>query len=99
MAVLELLAGKNQSLILCRNPLLILDFRFDIVNRIAWLHFKRDGFSGQSLHKDLHGKGLLWKHHQSQHKRRKDSQKPFRFHNVLLSLQSFTTKFNIAAKY
>ena len=53
-AVLELLAGKDEALLVGRDALLVLDLRLDIVNGIRRLDLKRDGLAGESLHKNLH---------------------------------------------
>jgi hypothetical protein len=53
-AVLELLAGENQALLVRRDALLVLDFLLDIVNAVRRLHVERDGLARQGLHKDLH---------------------------------------------
>ena len=69
-AVLKLLAGENQSLLVGRDPLLVLkgsfkylkksamrsylDFGFDIFDRVGWFHFEGNGLAGESFDKDLH---------------------------------------------
>jgi hypothetical protein len=37
--ILELLAGKDQALLVRRNALLVLNLALDIVDRVAALHF------------------------------------------------------------
>ena len=44
--VLQLLAGEDQPLLVWRDALLILDLALHIVDRIAALHFERDGLPG-----------------------------------------------------
>lgn len=51
--IFELLASKNQSLLVGRNTLLVLNLGLDIVNRVRWLDIERDGLSGQGLYKNL----------------------------------------------
>jgi hypothetical protein len=58
-ALLQLLPSKNESLLLGRDALLVLNFALDHVDRIARLDFKCDGFPGQVLHKHLHAVQLL----------------------------------------
>jgi hypothetical protein len=58
-AVLQLLPRKNEALLVGGDPLLVLDFALDHVNRVARLDFERDSFSGQVLHKHLHAVQLL----------------------------------------
>ena len=53
-SVLELLAGKDKSLLIRRDSLLILDLGLDIVNGVARLHLKGDRLACQSLDEDLH---------------------------------------------
>merc|ERR1719187_580928 len=53
-AVLKLFSCKDQPLLIRGNALLVLDLGFDVLNGIAWLHFKSDGFPGEGLDKDLH---------------------------------------------
>lgn len=45
-AVLELLAGEDQTLLVWRNALLVLDLCLHIVDGIAGLNLKGDGLSG-----------------------------------------------------
>jgi hypothetical protein len=53
-AIFQLFAGKNQTLLIRWDALLVLDFGLDVVNRIRWFHIKSDGLASQSLDKDLH---------------------------------------------
>ena len=48
-SILELLSGKDQSLLVRGNALLILDLRLDIVDGIGGFDLKSDGLSGQGL--------------------------------------------------
>ncbi len=41
-------------LLVRRDPLLVLDLRLDILNRVRALHLQGDGLPRQRLHKDLH---------------------------------------------
>merc|ERR1719319_1494562 len=52
--ILELLTRKDQTLLLGRNALLILDLGFHILDRIVGLDIQSDGLSRQRLHEDLH---------------------------------------------
>jgi len=52
--VLELLAGEDQTLLVRRNSLFVLNLGFDILNGVAWLDLKGDGLSRQSFHENLH---------------------------------------------
>lgn len=49
MAVLQLFACKNWTLLVRRDARLVLDFGFDILNGVTGLDLKGDG-----LHRDLH---------------------------------------------
>ena len=53
-SVLELLSGKDESLLIRRNTFLVLDFGLHILNRIAGLDLESDGLAGKSLYEDLH---------------------------------------------
>lgn len=48
-SILELFSGKNQPLLIRRNPLLVLDFRLHIVDCITRLYFKSNGLTRQGL--------------------------------------------------
>ena len=59
-AVLELLAGEDEALLVGRDALLVLDLRLDVVNRVGRLDVEGDGLAGQSLDEDLHAElGLI----------------------------------------
>ena len=53
-SVLELLSSEDQSLLVRRNALLVLDLRLNVVNGIRGLDLEGDGLSGQGLDEDLH---------------------------------------------
>jgi hypothetical protein len=53
-AVLELLAGKDQTLLVRGDALLVLDLGLDVIDRIRRLHIQGDGLSSKRLDKDLH---------------------------------------------
>ncbi|ELU43530.1 hypothetical protein AG1IA_02424 [Rhizoctonia solani AG-1 IA] len=53
-AILELLASKDQALLVRWDPFLVLDFSLDVVNGIRRLDLQSDGLSRQSLDEDLH---------------------------------------------
>jgi len=53
-AILELLAGEDQSLLIRRDALLVLDLGLDIVDSVARLHLEGDGLAREGLDKDLH---------------------------------------------
>jgi hypothetical protein len=44
-AIFKLLAGKNQALLIRRNPFLVLNFRLDVVDRIRRFNIESDGFT------------------------------------------------------
>jgi hypothetical protein len=52
-SVLELLACKNQTLLIGGDALLVLDLGLDIVNAVRRLHVERDGFAREGLDEDL----------------------------------------------
>jgi len=53
-AVLELLAGEDETLLVGRDTLLVLDLSLDVVDGVGWLDLKSDGLSSEGLHEDLH---------------------------------------------
>ncbi|KAM0937083.1 hypothetical protein DsansV1_C26g0195431 [Dioscorea sansibarensis] len=53
-AVLQLLAGEDQTLLVRRNALLILDLGLHVVDGVRRLHLKGDRLARQGLHEDLH---------------------------------------------
>merc|ERR550525_803221 len=52
--ILQLLAGKDQPLLLRRDSLLVLDLRLHILNRVIRFHIEGNRLTGQGLHEDLH---------------------------------------------
>ena len=53
-AILELLAGEDQTLLVWGDPLLILDLGLDVLNGVAGLYLEGDGLASERLHEDLH---------------------------------------------
>merc|ERR1719352_266144 len=53
-AVLELLASKDQALLVRGNSLLVLDLLLHTLNGIRRLHIKGDGLARERLDEDLH---------------------------------------------
>jgi hypothetical protein len=49
-AILELLAGEDQSLLIRGDALLVLDLGLDIVNGVRGLDLKSDGLAREGLH-------------------------------------------------
>merc|ERR1712190_205488 len=52
--VLQLLPSEDQTLLIRRDALLVLDLRLDVVNGVARLHIQRDRLARQRLDEDLH---------------------------------------------
>lgn len=52
--VFELLAREDETLLVGRNALLVLDLGLDIVNGVGGLDLEGDGLARESLDKDLH---------------------------------------------
>ena len=52
--VFELLASENQSLLVRRDTLLVLNLRLDVVDGIRGLDLEGDGLPGEGLDEDLH---------------------------------------------
>jgi hypothetical protein len=53
-AVLELLAGENETLLVRRDALLVLNLGLDVVDCVGRLDLKGNGLAGQRLDEDLH---------------------------------------------
>jgi len=53
-AVFELFTGKDQSLLVWWDTLLVLNLRLNVVDGIARLDLEGYGFTSESLDKDLH---------------------------------------------
>ena len=53
-AILQLLAGKDETLLVGRDAFLVLDFGFDVFDRVRSLDFESNGLAGQRFHEDLH---------------------------------------------
>ncbi|KAG5272393.1 hypothetical protein AALO_G00165030, partial [Alosa alosa] len=52
--IFQLLASKDQTLLVWGNALLVLDFGLHVLNGVTGFHLKGDGLAGQSLDEDLH---------------------------------------------
>merc|ERR1711992_288236 len=53
-SILELLAGKDQPLLVWGDSLLVLDLGLDVLNGVGWFDFEGDGLTGEGLDEDLH---------------------------------------------
>jgi len=53
-AVLELLSGEDEALLVRGNTLFVLNLGLDAVDSIGRLDLEGDGLSGEGLHEDLH---------------------------------------------
>merc|ERR1719232_540263 len=53
-AILELLAGKDQPLLVWGNTLLVLDLGFDILDGVTGLDLEGDGLAREGLDENLH---------------------------------------------
>ena len=52
-AILELLSGKDKTLLIRGNSFLVLDLGLDVVNGVAWLDIKSDGLTSKGLYENL----------------------------------------------
>jgi len=52
--ILELLAGEDETLLIWRDALLVLDLGLDVLDGVRGLDLERDGLAGKSLDEDLH---------------------------------------------
>jgi hypothetical protein len=53
-AILELFASENQTLLVGRDTLLVLNLGLNIIDGIGGLDLESDGLASQGLDKDLH---------------------------------------------
>merc|ERR1711953_1302947 len=60
--ILELLASKDEPLLVWGDSLLVLDLGLDILNAVRGLNFEGDGLASQGLDENLHASS------QSEHK-------------------------------
>ena len=60
-AVLQLLACKDQSLLVRGDALLVLNLGLDVLNRVRGLHIECDGLAGKGLDENLHSVLLFLK--------------------------------------
>ena len=58
-AIFELLAGEDETLLVGRDTLLVLDLGLDIVNSVRGLDLEGDGLSSEGLNEDLHAE--MWR--------------------------------------
>lgn len=52
-SILQLLTRKDETLLIRRNALLVLDFGLDIVDSVGRLDVEGDGFAGEGFDEDL----------------------------------------------
>merc|ERR1712093_910793 len=53
-SILKLLSSEDESLLIWRDALLVLDLGLHVLNGVALLNIESDGLSSKSLHEDLH---------------------------------------------
>merc|ERR1712112_171169 len=53
-SIFQLLSSKNQSLLIWRNSLLVLDLGLDVLNRVRGFNLEGNGLTSQGLYEDLH---------------------------------------------
>ena len=53
-AIFQLLACKDEPLLVRGDAFFILDLGLHVLNGVTGLHLQGDGLAGQGLHKDLH---------------------------------------------
>ena len=52
--ILKLLASEDETLLIRRDPLLVLNLRLHIVDRVGRLNLQGDGLAREGLDEDLH---------------------------------------------
>ena len=55
-SVLKLFTGEDESLLIWWDALLILNFGFDILDRVGWLHVESNRLTREGFDKNLHNK-------------------------------------------
>ena len=58
-SILKLLSGKDKTLLIRWDSLLVLDLGLDVVNSVRWLDIKSDGFTSQSFDENLKREGYI----------------------------------------
>merc|ERR1719424_2718029 len=53
-AILKLLSGEDESLLIWWDSFLVLDLSLDVLDGVCWLDIESDGLTGESLDEDLH---------------------------------------------
>ena len=53
-AILKLLSGEDQSLLIWRDAFFVLDFGLHVLNGVCRFDIQSDGFTSESFDKDLH---------------------------------------------
>jgi len=53
-AILKLLSGEDESLLIWGDSFLVLDLGLDVLDGVCWLNIKGDGLSCQGFDEDLH---------------------------------------------
>ncbi|MCO5561096.1 hypothetical protein L7F22_014717 [Adiantum nelumboides] len=53
-AILQLLSSKDETLLVWRDTLLVLNLGLHVVDGVRALNFKRDGLASKGFYKDLH---------------------------------------------
>jgi len=57
--IFELFAGEDETLLVGRDALLVLDLGLDIVDGVRGFNLEGDGLSSESLNEDLHAE--MWR--------------------------------------
>ncbi len=58
-SIFKLLSGENQSLLVGRDTLLVLDLTLHIIDRVGRLDLKRDRLARKGFDEDLHAVSCL----------------------------------------
>ena len=53
-AILKLLSGEDQSLLVRRDAFFVLDLGLDVFNGVGWFNVQGDGLSCEGLDENLH---------------------------------------------
>ena len=53
-SIFQLLSSKDQTLLIGRDPFLVLDLGLHVLDGVGGFNLKGDGLTSQCLHEDLH---------------------------------------------
>lgn len=52
--IFKLFSGEDESLLIWRDSLFVLDLSLDVLDAVSWFDLKSDGLTSKGLNEDLH---------------------------------------------